>query len=556
MTLPACTHASVTRYFLLYSKRKYLLFFCKAKGSQPRNLPTMMTTFLPSSRLLGVAACLLLGLLPAAGAQDTAVLTTRHTFSPPEGDRPGRLLQGADGNFYGTTTYGGLNATAGNLYTGNGTVYRLTPAGELTVLHAFTGGDDGAGPSSLLQAADGNLYGVTGIGDVDRKRTFFRLTLDGALTTLHAFTDAEPTEGSLVQGRDGNFYGVTYDGGGANAGTFFRLTQTGDYTTLYQFQNGRDGAVPLNVVQAADGNFYGVAGFGEYDSGTIFRVTPQGELTTIYSFRGDGDGFLPDVLTLGRDGNLYGTAQTGGGDDIGTAFRVTLAGEFTLLHRFTNEGDSFYPVGPLVQGRDGNFYGVTYGDTVPMAIPAIVPYEPPPIRYPSTFYRLSANGTVTGLYGTLTAIGEFVQGADGNFYGTDDRNPLGPGSVFELSIVPHPAFFAGQTPLGSSVYYLGFAGGTVFGYYGFLGDPAYVYHFDLGYEYVFDANDGKNGVFLYDFKSGTFFYTSPSYGFPYLYDFSLHSVLYYYPDPNNPGRYNTNGVRYFYDFGTGQIITK
>ena len=119
-----------------------------------------------------------------------------------------------------------------------------------------------------------------------------------------------------------------------------------------------------------------------------------------------------------------------------------------------------------------------------------------------------------------------------------------------------PAFFAGETTLSNGVYYLQFDNGNPFGYYALLGDPDYVYHFDLGYEYVFDANDGYDGVYLYDFASSTFFYTSPSFPFPYLYDFSLNAVLYYYPDPNNPGRYNTSGVRYFYDFATGKIITK
>ena len=119
-----------------------------------------------------------------------------------------------------------------------------------------------------------------------------------------------------------------------------------------------------------------------------------------------------------------------------------------------------------------------------------------------------------------------------------------------------PAFFTGEVALANGVYYLAFANGNYFGYYSFLPNPAYIYHFDLGFEYVFDAADGKSGVYFYDFASGTFFYTSPSFPFPYLYDFSLNSVLYYYPDPNNAGHYNTNGIRYFYDFNTGQIITK
>ena len=120
----------------------------------------------------------------------------------------------------------------------------------------------------------------------------------------------------------------------------------------------------------------------------------------------------------------------------------------------------------------------------------------------------------------------------------------------------HPAFFTGEVALANSVYYLQFANGTPFGYYSFLSDPRYIYHFDLGYEYIFDAADGKNGVYFYDFKSNTFFYTNPTFPFPYLYDFTLNSVVYYYPDPNNAGRYNTNGVRYFYVFNTGKIISK
>jgi len=118
----------------------------------------------------------------------------------------------------------------------------------------------------------------------------------------------------------------------------------------------------------------------------------------------------------------------------------------------------------------------------------------------------------------------------------------------------HPAFFSGEVSLGNGVYYLQFPNGTPFGYYTYLSDPRWIYHFDMGYEYWFDANDGHSGIFFYDFASNHFFYTSPSFPFPYLYDFSLNTVLYYFPDPNRPGHYTTN-PRYFYDFATGQIIT-
>jgi len=118
----------------------------------------------------------------------------------------------------------------------------------------------------------------------------------------------------------------------------------------------------------------------------------------------------------------------------------------------------------------------------------------------------------------------------------------------------HPAFFSGEVSLGNGVYYLQFPNGNVFGYYSYLTDPHWIYHFDMGYEYWFDASDGHSGIFFYDFASNHFFYTSPSFPFPYLYDFSLNTVLYYFPDPNRPGHYTTN-PRYFYNFATGQIIT-
>jgi plastocyanin len=118
-----------------------------------------------------------------------------------------------------------------------------------------------------------------------------------------------------------------------------------------------------------------------------------------------------------------------------------------------------------------------------------------------------------------------------------------------------PTFFTGEIPLGNGVYYLQFPNGTPFGYYAYLSDPHFIYHFDMGYEYWFDANDGHSGVFFYDFAANTFFYSSPSFPFPYLYDFGLNTILYYYPDTQMPGHYTTN-PRFFFNFATNQIITR
>ena len=129
-------------------------------------------------------------------------------------------------------------------------------------------------------------------------------------------------------------------------------------------------------------------------------------------------------------------------------------------------------------------------------------------------------------------------------------------AVLDLNFFQPSPFFNGETPLSNGVYYLQLSNGNFFGYYSYLTDPHYIFHFDLGYEYVFDANDGKDGVYLYDFYSDDFFYSSPVFPFPYLYDFGLQSVLYYYPDLNHAGHYDTNGYRFFYEFKTGQIISK
>ena len=194
-------------------------------------------------------------------------------------------------------------------------------------------------------------------------------------------------------------------------------------------------------------------------------------------------------------------------------------------------------------------------------------YEDDPLNYFIDFANITIDGVPTyAEFLGLTPAGEKV---------FDYRYPATVIGAFAWNAVPihlenlvytgpqtalaagHPAFFTGETLLTNGVYYLEFPGnGNVFGYYSYLADPHYIYHFDLGYEYWFDAADSQHGVYLYDFKSNGFFYTSPTFPFPYLYDFSLNTVLYYYPDPNNLGHYNTDGIRYFYDFATSQIITK
>ena len=187
---------------------------------------------------------------------------------------------------------------------------------------------------------------------------------------------------------------------------------------------------------------------------------------------------------------------------------------------------------------------------------------------PFSLYRLDVYNLFLQLVATPSTYGftNVTQSAQGqpvpvnNYLFWDSIHPTTAGhrqiAIAAYELLTHPAFFNGEVSLGSGVYYLQLAAsGNPFGFYAYLSDNRYIFHYDLGYEYLFDANDSQSGLYLYDFTSGSFFYTSRTFPFPYLYDFSLKAVLYYFPNPQQPGRY-TSGPRYFYNFATGTVITK
>ncbi|HTS19971.1 MAG TPA: choice-of-anchor tandem repeat GloVer-containing protein [Verrucomicrobiae bacterium] len=268
------------------------------------------------------------------------------------------LMQGSDGNFYGTTSFGGVN------YEGN--VFRVSPGGVFSNLYTFGNNGPNQPVAGLVQGSDGNLYGTTsgaGFGG-----SVFRISPSGTFTNLHTFSDLggsgyDPVAG-LVQGADGNFYGTTAHGGWAY-GTVFRISPSGDFTNLYSFTY-RDGATPYaGLVQGSDGSFYGTTAGGTCTNcpeqcGTVFRISPSGTLTNLYSFAGP-DGCSPQAgLVLGSDGYFYGTTISGGASNNGTVFRVSSDGALTNLYSFTGGADGSWPMAGLLQGSDGNFYGTTY----------------------------------------------------------------------------------------------------------------------------------------------------------------------------------------------------
>ena len=373
-------------------------------------------------------------------ASPAQILTTLHSFagSPNDGNTPNAgLVQGSDGNFYGTTVKGGASASI--CQDGCGTVFQVTRAGTLTVLHSFCVNypcADGIAPyAALVQGTDGNFYGTAySGGKFNSGGTVFKITPAGALTALYNFcsqtncADGRQPYAGLVQGTDGNFYGTTFEGGASDHGTVFKITPGGALTTLYSFcalRNCIDGIGPYaGLVQATDGNFYGTTyEGGAVDYGTVFKITPAGTLTTLYSFCSKtncADGYIPyATLVQATDGNFYGTTTQGDGayGNGGTVFKITPSGALTTLYSFCAQAgctDGTVPQSVLVQASDGNFYGTTQeaGGTNCANNP----------NHCGTVFKITPAGELTTLYRFDYSDGKWpiaglVQATDGNFYG-------------------------------------------------------------------------------------------------------------------------------------------
>ena len=209
-----------------------------------------------------------------SGKVTAATLTPLHLFlGGSDGSQPvAGLVQGSDSNFYGTTSSGGSNE--------EGVVFRITPTGTYTNLYVFSGHADGGFPEAgLVQGFDGNFYGTTLEGGTNGFGVVFQITTAGTLTTLWQFSngaDGSFPEAGLVQGSDSNFYGTTSAGTIKDDGTVFKITSAGTLTTLWQFSGGGDGGEPAaGLIQASDGNFYGTTSIGgtNSSSGTVFKIT-------------------------------------------------------------------------------------------------------------------------------------------------------------------------------------------------------------------------------------------------------------------------------------------
>ena len=357
--------------------------------------------------------------LPAWAQTESVLVNLTGTSGAAPGKNPGygNLIQASDGNFYGTTSIGGSSS--------DGTVFKISSTGTYTLLHSFAGGtSDGSGPNgSLVQGTDGNFYGTTGQGGSGGLGTVFKITSSGTVTLLHSFaggtSDGSGPNGGLVQGTDGNFYGTTYAGGAHSDGAVFEMNSASPYTVtlLHSFAGGSgDGQWPnAGLVQGTDGNFYGTTTVeGSSGGGTLFSINSSGSTyTQLHSFAGATGSYATGALVQGTDGTFYGTTQGGGAHGDGTVFNINSSGStYTVLRSFaggTTDGST--PYAGLVEGTDGNFYGTTYSGGA---------------NNYGTVFSINASGSTFTLLHSMgggSSDGKWpyaglVQGADGNFYGT------------------------------------------------------------------------------------------------------------------------------------------
>ena len=369
------------------------------------------------------------------------------SFDGTDGEAPdyGFLIQGTDGNFYGTTYLGGAN--------NGGTVVKITAAGTPTTLYNFCSQPacvDGVYPyGALVQATNGNFYGTTSTGGANNGGTVFEITSEGTLTTLYNFcsqpdcNDGEIPSAALVQAANGNLYGTTQDGGANGGGTIFEITTAGTMTILYNFcskpacTDGENPVAPL--IQAANGNFYGTTYYGgPYLAGSAFEITTAGKFSFLHSFDRIVNGANPNAgLVQASNGNFYGITSEGGANagfqtEGGTVFEMTPGAVVTVLYSFcaqANCSDGSLPTGGLVQATDGNFYGTAQGGGTNNG--GMV-FEITPAGTPTTLYNFCSQPDCADGNGPYAGL---LQATNGTFYGTtNEGGSHNDGTVFSLSV--------------------------------------------------------------------------------------------------------------------------
>jgi uncharacterized repeat protein (TIGR03803 family) len=372
------------------------------------------------TKISKAAFLVLLGCALESHAQTFTVL---HSFSgSSDGANPeAGVVLDSGGTLYGTTVSGGPS--------GAGTIFKVDPNSNSSLVYRFTGGADGGSPvDKLYRDANGNLYGTTESGGSYNQGLAFEISTTGVETVLHVFgalRDGDVPAAGLIRDSNGNLFGTTMLGGRSNRGTVFKIDPSHNETVLHSFR--LDGAFPQGpVILDSAGNLYGTTYGTSTTWGSVFELTPAGVSTVLHKFTGKNDGGAPRAgLIMDAGGLLYGTTVYGGTHRAGTVFKVDpVTSQETVLHSFSGGTDGGDPYGALTMDSSGNLYGTTYyGGTFGYG----------------TIFKLDRAGHETVLYsftggsdGLGPMAGLTFDGA-GNLYGTTYYGGAnGAGVVFKL----------------------------------------------------------------------------------------------------------------------------
>jgi uncharacterized repeat protein (TIGR03803 family) len=348
----------------------------------------------------------------------TGNLAVLHDFYADPGQNPyAGLLRGSDGNFYGTTESYGM-------------VFRITPSGVFSNLSTGFGLNGESLNSVLVQGTDGNLYGVAGLkGFSAQGGVLFKVFTNGtgaSITAQFTGSNGDKPFGGLAAWGSGSFVGTTVAGGAYGMGTLFFVTNTGaGYSPSISF-NGTNGAYPYSPLLAIGGTNIcgGTATGGAYGQGVVFSYNFNKGTFTTTSLAGTNGSGVYGQMVLGKDGYIYGTTRFGGTYGWGTAFKMDTAGNLTSLTSFPPPPVQQPSYAGVIQGADGNFYGVT---------------TPTVAGGSDTIFQLTPGGAISTFAPTANFPGvisdsPLIVAGDGNFYGTTfNGGDYYAGSVIQLT---------------------------------------------------------------------------------------------------------------------------
>jgi uncharacterized repeat protein (TIGR03803 family) len=380
---------------------------------------------------LGLAAALLLAIVTRPNAQ-AQTFTVLHNFTGGnDGENPiWQPVVDENGNIYGTDIDFGSGCC--------GIVWEYSAAGSFSVVHSFNH-SDGAAPYGLRLNKNEDIIGTTAGGGSHGGGTVFEITSEGIFTTLYNFGSEYSGPSTIDDGvtvdANGNMYGASVNGGASGncnggCGTVWKLSRAGSATVLHSF-DGNDGANPVNENLKLDkhGNLYGLAqGGGSYGYGTLFEIAPRGAFRVLHDFANDGDGCLPTGSLVEYKRSLFGTTAGCVPGSEGTVWQYNIkSAKFTVLHTFSGaDGSGPNGVG-CQQGKKTVCAGNLFGTTYKGGTNNV-----------GTVWEIDASGVFSTLYNFADSDGAtpwdrpFVY-KDGNLYGTTTAGgSYGNGTLWEI----------------------------------------------------------------------------------------------------------------------------